>query len=127
MKTSGNIDGPKAVIAGIVAMLFISLGLAAAGAAFVVAGWVPCGMVTWLARGISGIAALAGALLCGRKAKKASLPLCLASCGGYLLVVFILRGLIFQSVSGQAWVIPLCALLGCVAGALLSSGKRRRY
>ena len=115
-----------AVLFGIVTTLVISLGLSALMAALIGGGMFPiasAGIAAWV---VTGIASLIGALVCAGKAGEKRLPLCLAAGVVYLLLVFVLRGLLFGGVAQRPWIIPLCVLLGSISGALASSKKKRR-
>lgn len=128
MKANGASAALRAVAMGVAVMLALSLGFAALTAALVGGGLLPVGAMGPAACIVTVAAALLGALLCGKRAGKARLPLCLCTWAVYLLIVFVLRGLIFKTVGESPWVIPCCGLVGAIPGALLSSRqKRRRY
>ncbi len=124
MKTTANTL--RGVILGVLSPLLLTLVLAAVAAACVGGGMLPAGAIPAIAYAITVLASLLGAMICGKQAGKSRLPICLGSCCIYLLLIFVLRGLIYHSVSSQPWIIPVCALAGCVLGALLSSRKKRR-
>ena len=126
MKTGMN--NLWAVLFGVGTILVLSLVMSSAVAALVGGGTVPlsaAGVLSWI---ITAVCAVAGALVCAGKAGEKRLPLCLGTGLVYLLLVFVLRGLIYGEVAETPWIIPICVLVGCVTGALLSSGrKKRRY
>lgn len=125
MKTSAA-NNLWAVLFGVVTILVISLGLSALAAALIGGGILPISASGAAAWGITVIASLLGALICAGKAGEKRLPLCLASGVIYLLLAFILRGLMFGEVAGRPWIVPVCVLLGSLLGALASSKKKRR-
>ena len=115
-----------AVIFGAAAMLVLSLVLSAVAAALLSAEILPVGaekVVCWV---ITALSAFLGALLCARRAGEKRLPLCVAAGVVYLLLAFVLRGLIFKEVGPQPWVVPVLVLVGSALGALASSGKKKR-
>lgn len=115
-----------AVVFGVAAMLVLSLVLSGIAAALISAEILPVGMekgVCWI---IAAVSAFLGALFCARRAGEKRLPLCLISGVVYLLLVFVLRGLIFKEVGPQPWVIPILILAGSILGALAASGKKKR-
>lgn len=123
---SGATGNLRAVLTGVAVILVISLALAAVSAALIGGGLIPSGAMSVLAYGGAVAASLLGAISCGRQATSARLPLCLISCGIYLLLVFVLRGLIFRTVGTSLWIVPVCVLGGAVVGAMLSSRAKRR-
>lgn len=126
MKSSEWTGSLKPVLTGAAAMLLLSMVLAGILAALMETGRVPVRDLGVPACGITILAALAGAWVCGKGVSKARLPLGLGACGLYLLTVFVLRGLIFYSVGERLWQIPLCAVLGTLAGAMISAGPRKK-
>lgn len=122
--TSGSI---WAIVISVTATMLISLVFAAVFAALVENGVIPAQSLSAIVYGISAVSALVGGILCGKKASKARLPLCVASCGIYLLIIFVLRGLVFKTVTSTPWIIPICAFIGAIIGAMLSSKSKRRH
>lgn len=125
MKTSmtNNLWG---VLFGVITTLVLALVLCALGAALLGSGALPisaAGIYAWV---VTVLASFFGALICAKKAGEKRLPLCLLSGGIYLLLVFVLRGLIFGDVAPRPWIVPLCVLGGSVLGAVLSSKQKRR-
>ena len=98
----------------------VSLMLAAAVSALTALGTLPISIYPAVSCCISFVASAIGAYLCGRSAPRWKLPLCITGTAVYLLVGFVLRGLIFHTVGPKLWIIPLYAAVGCVIGALLS-------
>ena len=124
MKTSMN--KLWAILFGMIATILASLLLCAIGAALLGSGALPISAAGIFAYAVTALAALFGALICAKKAGENRLPLCLASGGIYLLLVFVLRGLIFGDVAQRPWIVPLCVLAGSFLGAVLSSKQKRR-
>jgi FtsH-binding integral membrane protein len=119
----------KALLWGVAGMLLVSLGVGALIAALVESGMFRAGVLPAASWGITLIAGLFGGLITAKSAGKLRLPLALAAVLCYLLLIFILRGLIFRTVGETPWIIPIWAAAGGVIGALLASsggGKRRR-
>lgn len=125
MKTSMT-NNLWAVLFGVIATLAVSLGLCALGAALLGSGAMPISAAGVFSYVVTVLASFLGALLCAKKAGEKRLPLCLTSGAVYLLLVFVLRGLIFGGVAQRPWIVPICVLGGCVLGALLSSKQKRR-
>jgi len=116
---------PKAIIAGIAAILLLTTAATAVLAALLRSGRVPLGVMMWLGPLVALLAAFAGAFLCSRITPKARLPVC-AACGvGYLLLAMLLRGVLFRGLGGVSWMIAACVILGSVLASLLPSGGRR--
>ena len=116
-------DGLKAVLMGTGTMLGISMALTALAAALLSWGILPVHaerIACWI---IGALAAFLGALVCGRRAREMRLPLCLTSAAVYLLLTFILRGLLFREVGSQPWVIPVLTVAGSILGAITASGR----
>ena len=111
---------------GLAVTMLLSMALAALGAALMETGALPPQHMTILVCGITVLATFLGALVCGKKADGTRLPLCLSACAVYLLLIFVLRRLIFGSMGTALWRIPVCALVGSVMGAILSSRAKRR-
>lgn len=90
-------------------------------AALLTAGILPMKTMEYLAWGISFAACFLG----GIKASRGGMPLptSLMSTGAYLLLVFLLRGLIFQSVGERPLAVCGFALAGAVLGAVTSAGN----
>ena len=110
----------------ILVTLILSLLLSGAAAALASAGILPVAAMPAFACGITVISAFCGAAVCGLQVKAARLPLCMAGGIVYLLLVFVMRGLIFRSVGENLWSIPVCVLLSAMAGAVVTSVKKRR-
>lgn len=125
MKTSIT-NNLWAILFGVVSTLLASLVLCAIGAAMLGSGVLPISAAGIFSYVVTVIASLLGALICAKKAGEKRLPLCLAAGAVYLLLVFVLRGLIFGGVAERPWIVPICALGGCVLGAVLSSKQKRR-
>jgi FtsH-binding integral membrane protein len=126
MKDSAKI---KALLWGISVMLLVSLGVGALMAAFVESGMLRAGALTVVSWGITVIAGLLGGLVTAKRAGKLRLPLALAGVLCYLLLIFVLRGLLFHTVSETPWIVPALTASGGVIGALIASsgdGKRHR-
>ena len=116
----------RAVLQGVLTMLVISLLLSAVAAALIAAEILPVSaerIVCWI---IGTLAAFLGAVVCAGRAGELRLPLCLTSAVVYLLLAFILRGLLFQDVGPQPWMMPILTVVGSVLGALMTSGKKKR-
>ena len=122
----GSKNNLTAVGLGVATTLILSLGLAAIAAALVGKGVLPVHAMPVTGWVVTALAMLAGALLCGGRADCARLPLCVAAGVIYLLLIFLLRGLILRSVGENLWAIPLCVLTPSVVGAMLTSRKKRR-
>jgi FtsH-binding integral membrane protein len=119
----------RALLWGVVGMLLMSLGVGALIAALVESGMFRGGVLPAASWGITLVSGLFGGLITAKAAGKLRLPLALAAVLCYLLLIFILRGLIFRTVGETPWIIPIWAAAGGVIGALLASsggGKRRR-
>lgn len=115
-----------AVVFGVAAMMVLSLLLSAVAAALISAELLPVGaekVICWV---ITALSAFLGALICARRAGEKRLPLCVASGVVYLLLAFVLRGLIYKEVGPKPWAIPVLALAGSALGALAASGKKKR-
>ncbi|MDD6024426.1 MAG: hypothetical protein PUC06_09370 [Oscillospiraceae bacterium] len=121
MKLKGN--GLKAVLMGTCTMLAISMGLTALAAALLGGEILPVQAERGACWVIGALSAFLGALVCGRGAREMRLPLCLASAAAYLLLTFVLRGLLFREVASKPWVIPILTIAGSVLGAMVASGK----
>ena len=124
--TTGVPEKLWAMGAGLAVTMLLSLALAALSAALMEAGTIQPQHMSILVCSITVLASLLGALVCGKKAEGTRLPLCLAACAVYLLLIFVLRGLIFGTTGSSLWMIPVCAFVGSVVGAMLSSRTKRR-
>ena len=116
----------RSVVPGVIAMLALSLLLSAASAYLAGRGILPVSAMRGAACTITVIAALCGAILCGLRAGSARLPLCLVTGAVYLLLVFVIRGLIFRTTGDDLWIIPVCVLAASIAGAVITSAKKHR-
>ena len=114
-----------AIVMGTICALIVSLSIAALGALLVqreILGTGVLGAFAW----IGAVAAAAcGAGLAGALAGKLRLPVCFGCGALYLLLGFLLRGLLFGTVTTHLWRIPLCVILGTMIGTLLSAGRGR--
>ena len=127
MKTgNGKSDFLWAVLGGAVVMFVLSVTLTALSAVLIRGGMLPSGGTPATVCVIAFISALIGGICCAAYAKKAKLPLCLASVAVFLLCIFVLRGLIFRTVGDRPWLIPVWAVIGAVLGALIANIKIRR-
>ena len=124
MKTQAYRRFLQPVAAGVLATLLFSLLLTAVASILAGSGILPMSILPVMV--ISAVSALLGGILCGKTAETARLPLCLAAGALYLMLVFLLRGLFFHTVSPDFWRIPLCVIAAAAAGAILTSGKKRR-
>lgn len=115
-----------AVLWGVLSALAVSLMLSAAAAALAGTGTLPAGALKYAAWLVSLLAGLVGGFFTAKQAGKQRLPLALAAAGIYLLLIFVLRGLIFRSVSSQPWWIPVWTVAGAVIGALWASKKGKK-
>lgn len=118
-----------AILWGTAMMLLASLGIGAVLAALVESGLFSAGVLSAASWGITLVAGLLGGLVTAKCAGKLRLPLALTAVLCYLLLIFVLRGLIFRTVGETPWLIPIWAVAGGVIGALLASsraGKRCR-
>jgi FtsH-binding integral membrane protein len=114
---------------GVAVMLLASLGIGAVAAALVESGMIRAGVLPAASWGITMLAGLFGGLATAKRAGKLRLPLAIAAAVCYLLLIFILRGLLFRTVGQTPWMIPIWTLAGGVIGALIASsgnGKRHR-
>ena len=112
-----------ALIWGVLTALVTALALSAIAAALVGAGMLPAGGLKYVSWGITLLTGLAGGFMTAKQAGKLRLPLALATVGLYLLIVFVLRGLLYKNVCAEPWWIPIWTALGGIAGALAASGK----
>ena len=124
MKAKQGKDIALPLAYGVGTILIVSLILAAAASALVGRGTVPVNVIP--ACVIAGISGLLGGILCGKKAERARLPLCLAAGLLYLILAFVLRGVFFHTAAEGWWRIPLCLLPATAVGAILTSAGRRR-
>jgi FtsH-binding integral membrane protein len=115
-----------ALLWGVAGMLLVSLGVGAVMAALVERGMFRANVLPAASWGITLAAGLVGGLITAKSAGKLRLPLALAAVLCYLLLIFILRGLIFRTVGETPWIIPIWAAVGGVIGALLASGRGRK-
>lgn len=125
MKTSMT-NNLWAILFGVIATLVISLGLCAVGATLLGSGILPISAAGIFSYAVTVLASLLGALVCAKKAGEKRLPLCLTAGIIYLLLVFVLRGLVFKDVGTRPWIVPICVLGGSILGAVLSSKQKRR-
>lgn len=120
MKQGFKISVP---MTGCVMMLAVTSALAALVAALFGGGVLPVstmGTAAWI---ITFLGCLLGGMRVAGKADSMVLPGGLLAVGMYLLLVFILRGILYQSVGDKAYIVVLAAVLGTLAGVLLSAGK----
>ena len=114
-----------AIVLGAICALIVSLSIAALGALLVqraILGTGVLGAFAWIG---TVVAAACGAGLAGALAGRLRLPVC-CGCGTlYLLLGFLLRGLLFGTITAHLWRIPLCVILGTVIGTLFSAGRGR--
>lgn len=125
MKTSMT-NNLRAILFGVATTILVSLALCAIGAAMLGSGVLPISAAGIFSYVVTALASFLGALICAKKAGEKRLPLCVAAGVIYLLLVFVLRGLIFGGVAERPWIVPICVLGGCVLGAVLSSKQKRR-
>lgn len=116
-----------AILWGVLSALAVSLMLSGLAAALAGTGTLPIGAMQYAAWLVSLLAGLAGGFMTAKQAGKQRLPLALAAAGIYLLLIFVLRGILFRSVSSQPWWIPIWIVVGAIIGALWASknGKKR--
>lgn len=110
-------------LAGAVVTLAVSLVLSAVCSGLFVSGILPAGFMQAAAWVITFAACFLGALTAARQANVMPLPVALLAVGLYLAVIFVLRGLVFQSVGDRPYIVILLALLSCISGAVTGSGK----
>ena len=102
----------------------VSMLLTALAAALISSGTLPGEGITVAAPVITLISAGIGGMIAARKAGKQRLAAALLCAALYLLVSYILRGLIYRSVSPKLWLMPVVAAAGAVLGSVLASLKR---
>lgn len=125
MNMKWNSGGLKAVLMGTGATLGLSMALTALTAALLGGGILPENLIV-PACVITALAALAGGMTAAGNAGSLKLPMALASGAVYLLIVFVLRGLLYGSVGERPWLMPLMAMVGALAGGLLSAGRKKK-
>ena len=115
-----------AVVFGVLTMFLVALLLSAVAAALISGEVLPVGAQKPICWVIGAVAAFLGAVICAGRAGQQRLPLCLVAAAVYLLLAFVLRGLLFEEVGSQPWLVPVLTVLGSVLGALITSGKKKR-
>ena len=113
-------------VTGCVMMLAVTSALAAVAAALFGGGVLPVfamGTAAWI---ITFLGCLLGGIRVAGKADSMVLPGGLLAVGIYLLLVFVLRGILFQSVGDKVYIVVLAAVLGTLTGVLLSAGKGKK-
>ena len=124
MKANGNVIKAVGLGAGVLVLIVLFCGMAAA--AVIGAGTLPVSALPALSCGITCLAAAVGGAVCGVKAGTARLPLSLAVSGLYLIAAFVLRGVLFGTMGERPWILVLSAAAGALIGAVLSSKRPRR-
>ena len=114
----------KGAALGAVFCFVVSLLLAALVSALISSGTLPGEGIAFAVPVITLISAGIGGMIAARKAGSQRLAAALLCAVLYLLVAFVLRGLIYGSVSQKAWLIPALAAGGSVLGSILASLKR---
>ncbi len=121
-----NLSEIKVVVTGIAVIIFVGAVLAAICSGAVLWGWLPEGFLRVVGAVVTFLAAMTGGGVVGRCASGGALPKALLAAAGYLILVFILRGILFGSVGERAWLPVLAALLGAIIGVLLTAGKGKK-
>jgi len=116
----------RAFLLGIITIVLISLLLTMFAAWMIHVEILPISMLRGISCIISLVAAFTGGITCAKKAAAKRMPLCLGCGLVYLLMIFILRGVVFGNTGAQLWQIPIFTILGCLLGAVIGSGKKRR-
>ena len=115
----------QSVLGGVLTTLSASLLFASLGAVLVHSGTIPAEYVDAVTCLISFLSAFLGGVVCGRKTPGKRLFLCVLCGILYLLIVFILRGIIWETLP-RSCMIPTATVLGSVLAALLCSRRRQR-
>lgn len=123
MKQNFKIGVP---LMGSVIMLIVSLVLAALLAVLFGSGTLPLQGMPVAAWIITFFGCLLGGMWGSGKVNTMPLPTALIAVVVYLLLVFVLRGLLFGAVGDRPYILVLAALAGAVIGAVLSAGKGRK-
>ena len=121
-------DGVRAVLTGTAVMLLVCFLLMALTAALMERGALSERVGTITAAAVLAVSAFAGALVCGKRAPFARLPLCLVSAAVFLAGMVLLHCILFRT-GPESWLRgPVCAGAGALLGAVAASsaGKRRR-
>lgn len=107
---------------GVGVMAAVSLVLSAIFSALISSGVVPVGAMEGLGWGITLVAAFAGAFWVARRAERMPLPMAFGAFISYLLVIFVLRGILFHTVGDKLLLPVLLGGVGTLMGAVLASG-----
>ena len=119
-------SGFMPILYGIGTMLITTLVLSIPGAALVTGGMVNQRALSVLAVIITALGGFFGGWTASKKAQKSPLPMAVISAALYLLLVFIVRGLLFGGVAEKPLWIILAAMIAAVAGGIVGTGKKQR-
>lgn len=72
---------------------------------------------------VTFLACFLGSFWVSGKAERMPLPNALISSAAYLLLVFVLRGLVFRSVGDRVFYVMIAGIIGSLLGAFLSAGR----
>lgn len=113
----------KHALSGAVLILLSTFALSAVFAGLLTWGVLPMRAMEYIAWLITFAACFLG----GSRAARGPMPLPMALLSGgiYLAAVFVLRGILFQSVGERPLAVVLSAVLGCGIGAAAFASKSR--
>lgn len=112
--------------AGCVLMFVFSCVFAALLAAVYGGGLLSLDKMPLSAVIITFLSCLLGGFWVSGKAEKMPLPNALISAAAYLLLVFVLRGLVFRSVGERALFVIISGMIGSLLGTVASAGRAGR-
>lgn len=111
------------LFSGVLVMLLVSLGLSAIFAFLFSGGVLPLGAMRVVAWGITLVCCFLGGLWISNRVSTMPLPMTLGAVACYLLLIFVLRGLIFGTVAEPVAPVVGMAAVGGILGALVAAGK----
>lgn len=120
---SGNMES---IVYGTGTIMIAALVLAIPATFLIMGSVLPQSVMMILGLIITGIASFSGGWVAAKKAAKSPLPMALLSVGIYLLIVFVVRGLLFGGVAEQPWWVVLVAVVAAVTGSMTATGKKQR-
>ena len=94
--------------------------------ALILSGAIPQSGLGIFAGMITAVCCFLGGYVAAKRAGKMPLPVALLAAGLYLLIGFILRGLIFGGVGSRPWIMVIVAAVAAVIGSMAAAGKKTK-
>lgn len=128
MAKESSVSGLRAILYGLLAALLLGLVFCGLGGFLLDKEVLRPGAVVPASWGIGLFCGLMGGMTASQKAGHQKILYAVVTALLFLLVLFILRGILFKTVAESPWGVPIASVIGSILGAMLGSksGKRRR-